>query len=72
MSALTYQTGFGNELESEALPGALPLGQFSPQQVRYGLYAEKFSLTAFTAPGSTVSDPRRCKVRSRRYPSPSG
>ena len=50
MSALTYLTGFGNELESEAVPGALPRGRFAPQQVPYGLYAEKFSLTAFTAP----------------------
>ena len=50
MSALTYLTGFGNELESEAVPGALPRGRFSPQQVPGGLYAEKFSLTAFTVP----------------------
>ncbi len=45
-----YLAGFGNEHASEALPGALPVGQFSPQQVPYGLYAEKFSATAFTAP----------------------
>ncbi|MCY4210660.1 MAG: homogentisate 1,2-dioxygenase [Gammaproteobacteria bacterium] len=45
-----YLGGFGNELESEALAGALPQGRFSPQQVAYGLYAEKFSSTAFTAP----------------------
>ncbi len=45
-----YLTGFGNEHETEALPGALPIGRFSPQQVRYGLYAEQFSSTAFTAP----------------------
>ena len=43
-----YQTGFGNEHSSEALPGALPIGQFSPQKCPYGLYAEKFSSTAFT------------------------
>ncbi|WP_448213462.1 homogentisate 1,2-dioxygenase [Colwellia sp. MEBiC06753] len=47
---LTYLTGFGNEHETEALPGALPIGQFSPQKVKYGLYAEQFSSTAFTAP----------------------
>ncbi|MFT5484065.1 MAG: homogentisate 1,2-dioxygenase [Halieaceae bacterium] len=46
----SYLNGFGNEHESEALPGALPIGQFSPQQVGYGLYAEQFSSTAFTAP----------------------
>lgn len=45
---LQYQYGFGNEFESEALPGALPRGQFSPQQVPLGLYAEQFSTTAFT------------------------
>ncbi|MHB1944945.1 MAG: homogentisate 1,2-dioxygenase [Metallibacterium sp.] len=48
--AFHYQSGFGNEFASEALPGALPLGQNSPQQVPYGLYAEQFSGTAFTAP----------------------
>jgi homogentisate 1,2-dioxygenase len=45
-----YLTGFGNEFESEALPGALPVGCFSPQKVPYNLYTEKFSTTAFTAP----------------------
>ncbi|TAM99634.1 MAG: homogentisate 1,2-dioxygenase [Rhodanobacteraceae bacterium] len=45
-----YLTGFGNEHASEALPGALPLGQNSPQKVPYGLYAEQLSGTAFTAP----------------------
>jgi homogentisate 1,2-dioxygenase len=32
------------------VPGALPIGQNSPQKPAYGLYAEKFSGTAFTAP----------------------
>jgi homogentisate 1,2-dioxygenase len=45
-----YLTGFGNHHESEALPGALPLGMRAPQRLRYGLYAEQFSGTAFTAP----------------------
>jgi homogentisate 1,2-dioxygenase len=45
-----YQTGFGNEFATEALPGALPLGRNSPQLCPYGLYAEQFSGTAFTAP----------------------
>ncbi len=49
-SDLQYLHGFGNEHESEALPGALPVGQFSPQQVKYGLYAEQFNSSAFTAP----------------------
>jgi homogentisate 1,2-dioxygenase len=47
---LRYQSGFGSELATEALPGALPQGQNSPQKVAYGLYAEQFSGTAFTAP----------------------
>src|SRR6202795_3875130 len=45
-----YQSGFGNEFATEALPGALPRGQNSPQKARYGLYAEQLSGTAFTAP----------------------
>lgn len=49
---MTRQTlrGFGNEHESEALPGALPEGRFSPQRPPFGLYAEQLSSTAFTAP----------------------
>ncbi len=50
---LQYMSGFGNEHCSEALAGALPEGQFSPQKVAYGLYTEKFSATAFTAPRSS-------------------
>src|SRR5574340_1110537 len=48
--ALTYQSGFGNEVATEALAGALPVGQNSPQRCPYGLYAEQLSGTAFTAP----------------------
>lgn len=47
---LDYLHGFDNEHESEALPGALPVGQFNPQTCPFGLYAEQFSTTAFTAP----------------------
>ena len=47
---LDYLTGFGNEHETEAVAGALPVGRFSPQRVAHGLYAEQFSSTAFTAP----------------------
>jgi homogentisate 1,2-dioxygenase len=47
---LAYQSGFGNHLSSEALPGALPVGRNSPQKCAYGLYAEQLSGTAFTAP----------------------
>ena len=45
-----YQSGFGNEFATEALAGALPVGRNSPQRCPYGLYAEQFSGTAFTAP----------------------
>jgi len=50
MSAPAYQSGFGNEFATEALPGALPHGRNSPQRAPYGLYAEQLSGTAFTAP----------------------
>ena len=45
-----YMPGFGNDFETEALPGALPQGQNSPQKCNYGLYAEQLSGTAFTRP----------------------
>ena len=45
-----YMPGFGNDFETEALPGALPQGQNSPQKCNYGLYGEQLSGTAFTAP----------------------
>lgn len=47
---LQYLSGFGNEFQSEALSGALPIARFSPQRPALGLYAEKFSATAFTVP----------------------
>jgi homogentisate 1,2-dioxygenase len=50
MDSLDYQSGFGNQFASEALPGALPVGRNSPQRVAHGLYAELLSGTAFTAP----------------------
>jgi homogentisate 1,2-dioxygenase len=49
-SRFGYLGGFGNQHSTEALAGALPIGRFSPQKCRYGLYAEKFSSTAFTVP----------------------
>jgi homogentisate 1,2-dioxygenase len=48
--AAGYMSGFGNTFETEALPGALPLGRNSPQRIAYGLYAEQLSGSAFTAP----------------------
>jgi homogentisate 1,2-dioxygenase len=55
----SYQTGFGNEFATEAIPGALPEGRNSPQRPTYGLYAEQLSGTAFT-------DPPRCIGSSGR------
>ena len=49
-TAAGYQTGFGNGFETEALPGALPVGRNSPQHCAYGLYAEQLSGSPFTAP----------------------
>ena len=48
-----YMTGFGNGFETEALPGALPVGRNSPQRCPYGLYAEQLSGSPFTAPRTT-------------------
>jgi homogentisate 1,2-dioxygenase len=50
MSAFQYQSGFGNEFATEAIPGALPQGQNSPQRAPLGLYVEQFSGSPFTAP----------------------
>jgi homogentisate 1,2-dioxygenase len=50
MSELRYHSGFGNEFATEAVSGALPKGQNSPQRSPLGLYAEQFSGTPFTAP----------------------
>jgi len=48
--ALSYQSGFWNLHSSEAIAGALPLEQNSPQKTPLGLYPEVLSGTAFTAP----------------------
>ncbi|KAK1764487.1 RmlC-like cupin domain-containing protein [Phialemonium atrogriseum] len=37
-------------IRSESIPGVIPVGANSPQKCLYGLYAEKLSGTAFTAP----------------------
>ncbi|CAI5491117.1 unnamed protein product, partial [Closterium sp. Naga37s-1] len=49
-AAARYMSGFGNQFESEALPGALPAGRNNPRVCPYGLYAEQLTGTAFTAP----------------------
>lgn len=45
-----YLAGFGNHHSSEAIPGALPLKQNSPQKCPFDLYAEQLSGSAFTQP----------------------
>ena len=50
---IQYQSGFGNEFATEAVAGALPVGQNAPQKHPLGLYTEQFSGTAFTAPRAT-------------------
>ncbi len=69
---LRYLSGFGNEFASEAVPGALPQGQNSPQSAAAGASMpsscparpspRRGRRTA--APGSTASGPRRCTGRS--------
>lgn len=49
-SELKYQQGFGNHFSTEAVEGALPQGQNTPQKAPFGLYAEQLSGSAFTAP----------------------
>lgn len=57
---LPMQSGFGNTFATEAIPGALPIGQNSPQRAPLGLYAEQLSGSAFTAP-------RHDNLRSWQY-----
>ncbi len=45
---IVYQTGFGSFFETEAVSGALPVGQNSPQRPPKGLYPELLSGSAFT------------------------
>ncbi len=51
---IAYLTGFGNENATEAVPGALPVGQNSPQRAPHGLYAEQISGTPFTVPRASA------------------
>jgi len=47
---MVYLAGFGNHHVSEAVQGALPPNQNSPQKCTLGLYAEQLSGSAFTRP----------------------
>jgi homogentisate 1,2-dioxygenase len=53
VGAVQYQSGFGNEFATEAMPEALPKGQNSPQKNPLGLYTEQWSGTPFTAHRAT-------------------
>ncbi|RAL15773.1 putative homogentisate 1,2-dioxygenase [Aspergillus homomorphus CBS 101889] len=55
-----YQAGFGNAFVSEAVPGTIPQGQNSPRNVRFGLYAEQITASAFIAP-------RHCNKKAWLY-----
>ena len=50
MTSSASPSGFGNQLHSQAVPGALPVGRNSPQRPAQGLYTELLSGSAFTAP----------------------
>lgn len=49
-SEYRYLSGFGNEFTTEALPGAVPKNQNSPQKAPLGLYAEQVTGVSFLAP----------------------
>ncbi|KYR01117.1 homogentisate 1 [Tieghemostelium lacteum] len=53
MSKYEYLSGFGNSFESEAIKGALPIGQNTPQKCPMNLFAEQLSGNAFTVPRHT-------------------
>ena len=69
MSRLQTFSGFGNEFATEAVPGALPAGQNSPQRHRLGLYAEQISGTPFTVPRREARRTWLYRIRpSARHP----
>jgi homogentisate 1,2-dioxygenase len=45
-----YQHGWGNRHQSEVIPGTLPEAQNNPHEVRFGLYTEGLTYSAFAAP----------------------
>lgn len=46
----TYMHGWNNRHQSEVIPGTLPVAQNNPQEVRFGLYTEGITYSAFAAP----------------------
>ena len=70
-----YQTGFGNEFATEAVPGGLPMGQNAPQKHPLGLYTEQFSgrhlprrAPPIAAPGPIAFAPRSPTGHTKRFP----
>ncbi|KAK4621312.1 Homogentisate 1,2-dioxygenase [Fulvia fulva] len=49
-----YHEGFGSYHQSEAIKGALPVAQNTPQRPPYGLYTEKITGSSFTAPRGEI------------------
>jgi homogentisate 1,2-dioxygenase len=49
--------------ESEAVPGTIPQGQNSPRCVRFGLYAEQMTASAFVAPKGSNKNAWLYRVR---------
>lgn len=60
---MQYLVGFGNHVETEALKGAVPQGQNSPQKCKFNLIAEQFSGTAFTLPRAANQKSWLYKIR---------
>ncbi|RDL37281.1 putative homogentisate 1,2-dioxygenase [Venustampulla echinocandica] len=58
-----YQAGFGNHFESEAIPGTIPQGQNNPRCVRFGLYTEQMTGSAFVAPRASNKNSWLYRVR---------
>jgi homogentisate 1,2-dioxygenase len=75
-STLKYSNGFGNHVESSAVPNGLPKLGNNPQKHPLGLYTECISGTAFTAPRHQnqrswvyrVSNPGRCRCNFETFP----
>jgi homogentisate 1,2-dioxygenase len=58
-----YQTGFGNRLESEALPNVLPRGRNAPQKCKYDLYSEQLNGSSFVAPRALLKHVWMYRIR---------
>lgn len=65
-----YQSGFANQFATEAVSGALPSGQNSPQRPPLGLVSELVSGTAFAAPRASNRHSYLFRVRPSTNNSP--